>query len=118
MGPGTRCYGYLECVKLIRAGTAVDYSGVTGEMDYAATGVVSGIYGIFRWTSLSKLESLTTLDGAAVFALEKNWGQADRTTRADEAGSPLHRRAQGSGILVHGANWHVGSDAVGPIMIP
>jgi hypothetical protein len=45
MGPGTRCYGYLECVKLIRAGTAVDYSGVTGEMDYAATGVVSGIYG-------------------------------------------------------------------------
>jgi len=53
MGPGTKCNGYLECVKLIRAGTAVDYSGVTGEMDYTDTGVVSGIYGIFKWTSLS-----------------------------------------------------------------
>jgi ABC-type branched-subunit amino acid transport system substrate-binding protein len=72
MGPGTKCTGYLECVKLIRAGTAVDYSGITGEMDYTATGVVSGIYGIFKWTSLSKLESVTTLDGAAVFALEKS----------------------------------------------
>jgi ABC-type branched-subunit amino acid transport system substrate-binding protein len=71
MGPGTKCYGYLECVKLIRAGTAVDYSGVTGEMDYTATGVVSGIYGIFKWTSLSKLDAVTTLDGAAVFDLEK-----------------------------------------------
>jgi ABC-type branched-subunit amino acid transport system substrate-binding protein len=71
MGPGTKCYSYSECVKLIRAGTAVDYSGVTGEMDYTATGVVSGIYGIFKWTSLTQLDSVTTLDGAAVFALEK-----------------------------------------------
>lgn len=71
MGPGTKCYGYLECVKLIRAGTAVDYSGVTGEMDYTATGVVSGIYSIFKWTSLTKLEPVTTLDGPAVFDLEK-----------------------------------------------
>lgn len=71
MGPGTRCSGYLECVKLIRAGTPIDYSGVTGEMDYTATGVVSGIYGIFKWTSLSKLDSVVTLDGAAVFDLEK-----------------------------------------------
>lgn len=47
----------LECVKLIKAGTAVDCSGVTGEMAYMATGVVSGIYGIFRWTSLSRTSS-------------------------------------------------------------
>jgi ABC-type branched-subunit amino acid transport system substrate-binding protein len=71
MSPGTKCYSYLECVKLIRAGTDVDYSGVTGEMDYTDTGVVSGIYSIFKWTSLSNLEPVTTLDGAAVFELEK-----------------------------------------------
>ena len=72
MGPGTKCYSYLECVKLVRAGTAVDYSGLTGEMDYTDTGVVSGIYSIFKWSSLSQLDTVTTLDGAAVFALEKS----------------------------------------------
>ncbi len=71
MGPGTKCSNYLECVKLVRAGTDVDYSGVTGEMDYTATGVVSGIYGISHWTSLTSLEQVLVLDGAAVFDLEK-----------------------------------------------
>lgn len=87
MGPGTKCHGYLECLKLIRAGTAVDYSGVTGEMDYTDTGVVSGIYGIFKWTSLSSLESGTPLDGAAVFDLEKQ-STADLAARTDEAPPP------------------------------
>ena len=71
MGPGTKCSNYGECLKLIRAGTPVDYSGVTGEMDYTATGVVSGIYGISHWTSLTNIEQVLTLDGAAVFDLEK-----------------------------------------------
>jgi ABC-type branched-subunit amino acid transport system substrate-binding protein len=71
MGPGTKCYSYIECVKLIRAGTAVDYSGVTGEMDYTDTGVVSGIYGVSKWNSLTNIEQVLTLDGAAVFELEK-----------------------------------------------
>ena len=39
-------------------------------MDYTDTGVVSGIYGIFKWTSPTNLEQVTTLDGAAVFELE------------------------------------------------
>jgi hypothetical protein len=30
MGPGTECYSYGECLKLIRAGQGVDYSGVPG----------------------------------------------------------------------------------------
>jgi ABC-type branched-subunit amino acid transport system substrate-binding protein len=71
MGPGTKCYNYAECVKLVRAGTDIDYSGVTGEMDYTDTGVVSGIYGVSKWTSLTKLDQVTVLDGAAVFDLEK-----------------------------------------------
>lgn len=71
MGPGTKCHSCGECLKLIRAGEAADYSGVSGEMDYADTGVVSGIYGIFNWTSPSTLERVATLDGAAVFDLEK-----------------------------------------------
>jgi ABC-type branched-subunit amino acid transport system substrate-binding protein len=71
MGPGTKCYNYGDCLKLIRAGTDVDYSGVTGEMDYTDTGVVSGTYGIFKWSSLTQLDQVTTLDGTKVLELEK-----------------------------------------------
>ncbi len=71
MAPGTKCYNYAECLALIKAGTDVDYSGVTGEMDYTDTGVVSGTYGIFKWTSLDSTEQVTVLDGTAVLALEK-----------------------------------------------
>ncbi len=71
MAPGTKCSNYADCLKLIRAGTEVDYSGVTGEMDYTATGVVSGTYGIFKWSSLEKLDQVTTVDGTKVLELEK-----------------------------------------------
>lgn len=70
MAPGTKCYSYAECVKLIRAGTDVDYSGATGEMDYTDTGVVSGTYGIFHWKDLKTLEQADTVDAAKVLAIE------------------------------------------------
>ena len=38
-GPGTKCYTYLDCLKLIRAGTAIDYDGVTGPGTYTTGGV-------------------------------------------------------------------------------
>ena len=33
-GPGTKCYTYADCLKLIRAGKAIDYDGVTGPGTY------------------------------------------------------------------------------------
>ena len=71
MGPGTKSYNYAECLTLVRAGTDVDSSGVTGETDYTDTGVVSGIYGISRWTSLTSIEQVLLVDGAAVLELAK-----------------------------------------------
>jgi branched-chain amino acid transport system substrate-binding protein len=38
-GPGTKCYTYADCLKLIRAGTAIDYDGVTGPGTYTTGGV-------------------------------------------------------------------------------
>jgi ABC-type branched-subunit amino acid transport system substrate-binding protein len=70
MAPGESCATYPECLALIRAGTDVDYSGITGEVDWTDTGVVSGIFGVFEWTSLTTLEQVTVLDGTAVFELE------------------------------------------------
>jgi ABC-type branched-subunit amino acid transport system substrate-binding protein len=71
MAPGTKCSSYAECVTLIRAGTDVDYSGVTGEMDYTDTGVVSATWGVYRWTGLEETGRVTVLDTAKVSELEK-----------------------------------------------
>lgn len=70
MAPGEKCYSYSECLKLIRAGKDVDYSGATGEMDYTDTGVVSGTYGIFHWKDLKTMEQTATVDAAKVLEVE------------------------------------------------
>ena len=38
-GPGEKCYTYADCLKLIRAGKAIDYDGVTGPGTYTSGGV-------------------------------------------------------------------------------
>jgi len=38
-GPGEKCYTYATCLALIRAGTAIDYDGVTGPGLYTTGGV-------------------------------------------------------------------------------
>jgi ABC-type branched-subunit amino acid transport system substrate-binding protein len=70
MAPGTKCYSYAECLKLVRAGTDIDYSGASGEMDYNDTGVVAGFIGIFKWTSETNLELVKAMDGPAVVELD------------------------------------------------
>ena len=37
--PGTQCYTYAECLALIRAGTDVDYEGVTGPATFSPGGI-------------------------------------------------------------------------------
>jgi branched-chain amino acid transport system substrate-binding protein len=36
---GTKCYTYADCLAMIRAGTDIDYDGVTGPGDFTAGGV-------------------------------------------------------------------------------
>jgi len=71
MAPGKKVYTYKEGVEALRAGEEIDYSGVTGEFDYTETGVVSGAFGMFEWTSLENLDQVLTLDGKAILDLDK-----------------------------------------------
>jgi ABC-type branched-subunit amino acid transport system substrate-binding protein len=71
MAPGKKVYTYKEGVEALRAGEEIDYSGVTGEFDYTETGVVSGAFGMFEWTSLDNLEQVLILDGKEILDLDK-----------------------------------------------
>jgi hypothetical protein len=87
-------------------------------MGYTDTGVVSGIHGISQWTSLTSLEQVLVLDGAAVFDIEKPWTWADAAPADEACAARLHslafprpsrstafnRRAQAG---CHGATHHV-----------
>ena len=50
-GDGEEVSTYADGVAALRAGKDINYNGVTGTMEYTDTGVVAGIFGIFRWTS-------------------------------------------------------------------
>ena len=65
MGHGKKVYTYKEGIDAIRSGQQIDYSGLTGEFDYSATGTVSGLYGIFEWQN-GKLVKISSVDGKAV----------------------------------------------------
>ncbi|MEA1794921.1 ABC transporter substrate-binding protein [Rhodococcus qingshengii] len=43
---GTKCTSYVECLPLVKAGTDIDYDGITGELDFNDSGEPSiGSYG-------------------------------------------------------------------------
>lgn len=46
--PGTPCYDYATCKKLIAAGTKVNYEGASGSLDYNQYNNVFGPYGAFQ----------------------------------------------------------------------
>lgn len=46
--PGTACYSYSQCVKLIKQHTEIDYQGASGNLDYNQYNNVFGPYGAFK----------------------------------------------------------------------
>lgn len=66
MGPGTKVYTYKEGFDALERGEKIDYSGVTGEMNYSETGVVGGAYGVFEWTDTETMVRIETIDGSRV----------------------------------------------------
>jgi len=65
MAPGKKVYTYMDGIKAIRAGQDIDYSGCTGDFDYNATGMVSGLFGIFEWQG-SDLVQVSDVNGEEV----------------------------------------------------
>ena len=70
-GDGIPVYTYADGLAAIRAGEEINYEGVTGTMEYTDTGVVAGLFGIFKWTSEDAIERVDLVDGDAVLALDQ-----------------------------------------------
>ncbi|MEN8249713.1 MAG: ABC transporter substrate-binding protein [Bacteroidota bacterium] len=69
MGPGKKVYTYKEGFDALEAGEEIDYMGVTGDMDYSATGVCSGSWGVFVWNDLVASERIEVIEGKIVLDL-------------------------------------------------
>ncbi|WP_207843624.1 ABC transporter substrate-binding protein [Williamsia soli] len=53
---GTKCTTYAECLALVKAGTDIDYDGVTGELAFVTAGEPSiGSYGVLEFDGNNKL---------------------------------------------------------------
>jgi hypothetical protein len=70
-GPGTVVYTYQQGIEALRSGQEIDYSGISGEMNYTDTGVVSGLFGIFEWTNTGELVPVSYLDESQVMQLDR-----------------------------------------------
>ena len=46
--PGTQCYTYADCLKLIKAGTKINYDGASGDLNYNQYHNTFGPYGAFQ----------------------------------------------------------------------
>lgn len=68
--PGTVVYTYQQGIEALRNGQEIDYSGISGEMNYTDTGVVSGLFGIFEWTNTGELALVSLLDESKVMELD------------------------------------------------
>jgi ABC-type branched-subunit amino acid transport system substrate-binding protein len=46
--PGTACYTYASCLRLLKAGTKINYEGASGNLDYNKYNNTFGPYGAFQ----------------------------------------------------------------------
>lgn len=65
--PGTACFTYSSCLKLLKAGKKINYEGASGSLDYNKFNNTFGAYGAFR-ASTSGLEQQVTVMSAATLA--------------------------------------------------
>ncbi|MEM8857634.1 MAG: ABC transporter substrate-binding protein, partial [Chloroflexota bacterium] len=108
-GDGKTVYTYQEGIDAIRAGEAINYSGVTGEFDYTETGVVSGLFGIIQWVSEEDFELVSTLDDATILALDSGTYTGEESSESmDDDDSMAAAPAGGPPITVGHLTYHTG----------
>lgn len=69
-GPGKKVYTYQEGIEALKNGEEIDYSGVTGEMNYTDTGVVGGLYGVYEWENTTTMNIVNVIEGQTVLDLD------------------------------------------------
>jgi ABC-type branched-subunit amino acid transport system substrate-binding protein len=65
--PGTACFTYATCLRLLKAGTKINYEGASGSLDYNKYNNTFGPYGAFQATT-SGLEKLIAVMSASALA--------------------------------------------------
>ncbi|HKB30024.1 MAG TPA: ABC transporter substrate-binding protein [Streptosporangiaceae bacterium] len=65
--PGTACFTYGSCLKLIKAGTKINYEGASGSLDYNNYNNTFGPYGAFQ-ASTSGIEQQVVVMSASALA--------------------------------------------------
>ena len=65
--PGTQCYTYKDCLKLLNAGSKINYDGASGDLNYNQHQNVFGPYGAFQ-VNLSGQEQQVMLLSASDLA--------------------------------------------------
>ncbi len=66
--PGTACYTYSSCLRLIKAGTKVNYEGASGGLDYNKYNNTFGPYGAFQSTPAGVEKQVYVMTATALAA--------------------------------------------------
>jgi ABC-type branched-subunit amino acid transport system substrate-binding protein len=66
--PGTACYTYSSCLKLLKAGTKINYEGASGSLDYNKYNNTFGPYGAFQATPAGVETQVTVMTANALAA--------------------------------------------------
>jgi ABC-type branched-subunit amino acid transport system substrate-binding protein len=66
--PGTACYTYSSCDKLLKAGTKINYQGASGNLDYNHYNNTFGPYGAFQATPSGVEQQLYVMSANALAA--------------------------------------------------
>jgi ABC-type branched-subunit amino acid transport system substrate-binding protein len=66
--PGTMCFTYASCVRLLKAGTKINYQGASGSLDYNKYNNTFGPYGAFQSTPAGVEKQITVMTAGALAA--------------------------------------------------
>jgi neutral amino acid transport system substrate-binding protein len=66
--PGTACYTYSSCLKLLKAGTKINYEGASGSLDYNKYNNAFGPYGAFQPTTAGVETQISVMTASALAA--------------------------------------------------
>ena len=66
--PGTACFTYVSCLRLLKAGTKINYEGASGSLDYNKYNNTFGPYGAFQATTSGLEKQVTVMSASALAA--------------------------------------------------
>jgi ABC-type branched-subunit amino acid transport system substrate-binding protein len=66
--PGTACFTYVSCLRLLKAGTKINYEGASGSLDYNKYHNTFGPYGAFQATTSGLEKQVTVMSASALAA--------------------------------------------------